>query len=61
MAGIREGLNAMNIDAHPNYNRTNEKSPRRVVVTTVTHAPSHCTLRLTMPHIPKPIPRFWVI
>ena len=51
----------MNIDAHPNYNRTNEKSPRRIVDTTVTHALSHSTLRLTMPHIPKPIPRFWVI
>lgn len=45
----------MNIDAHTNYDRTNEKSIRRVVDTTVIHAPSHCTLRLTMSYITEPV------
>lgn len=45
----------MNIDAHPNHDRTNEKSPRRVVDTTVIYAPSYCALRLTMSHILEPI------
>jgi hypothetical protein len=43
----------MNTDAHPNHDRTNEKSPSRVVGTTVIHAPFHYTLRLTMSHIPE--------
>lgn len=34
----------MNIDAHPNHDRINEKTPR-IVGTIVIRAPSHRTLR----------------
>ena len=47
----------MNIDAHPNHDRINEKTLRRIVGTIIIRAPSHRTLRLTISHVPEPIPR----